>query len=203
MRGKPHELNKSISGILGRTDDEVDQASFTLFEGPHFCGRLGNLSFRREGVAPLALRLRPDRGKGFGAECAIARGCESEEIVITKHGKPAGILVGFASEDDWFDYKLNHDPRFLMRIARARASLQAGKGARLEDLDVEMPTQSPNQAFLTGHCVFKGNTFLAAGPASERSRSPAKQRGSRGLLHPHLIPVRESAVGRADEDCAH
>ena len=59
---------------------------------------------------------------------------ESEEIVITKHGKPAGILVGFASEDDWFDYKLEHDPRFLGRIARARESLRAGKGVRLEEL---------------------------------------------------------------------
>lgn len=25
---------------------------------------------------------------------------ESEEIVITRHGKPAGVLVGFASEED-------------------------------------------------------------------------------------------------------
>lgn len=58
---------------------------------------------------------------------------EGEEIVITRHGKPAGVLVGFASEDDWFDYKLEHDPRFLQRIARARTSLRAGKGARLED----------------------------------------------------------------------
>ena len=59
---------------------------------------------------------------------------ENEEIVITKHGKPAGVLVGFASDDEWFDYKLEHDPRFLQRIARARASLQAGKGVKLEDL---------------------------------------------------------------------
>ncbi len=57
-----------------------------------------------------------------------------EEIVITKHGKPAGMLVGFASEDDWFDYKLEHDPRFLQRIARARGSLQAGKGIKLENV---------------------------------------------------------------------
>ena len=67
------------------------------------------------------------------------RMAESEEIVITKHGRPAGILVGFASEDDWFDYKLEHDPRFLRRIARARESLQAGKGIRLEDLEAEAP----------------------------------------------------------------
>ena len=59
---------------------------------------------------------------------------ENEEIVITKHGKPAGVLVGFASEDDWFDYKLEHDPRFLQRIAQARASLQAGKGVKFEHL---------------------------------------------------------------------
>ena len=60
---------------------------------------------------------------------------EKEEIVITRHGKPAGILVGFASEDDWFDYKLEHDPRFLKRIERARQSLGKGKGVRIEDID--------------------------------------------------------------------
>ena len=59
---------------------------------------------------------------------------ESEEIIITRHGKPAGLLVGFGSEDEWFDYRLEHDPRFLRRIAQARASLQAGKGIILEDL---------------------------------------------------------------------
>jgi prevent-host-death family protein len=62
------------------------------------------------------------------------RMAENEEIVITKHGKPAGVLVGFASEDDWFDYRLEHDPRFLKRVARARQSLRTGKGVKLEDL---------------------------------------------------------------------
>jgi prevent-host-death family protein len=62
---------------------------------------------------------------------------ENEEILITRHGKPAGVLVGFASEDEWFDYKLEHDPRFLQRIARARENLKAGKGIKLEDLQVE------------------------------------------------------------------
>jgi prevent-host-death family protein len=57
------------------------------------------------------------------------------EIVITRHGKPAGVLIGFKTEDDWFDYRLEHDPRFLLRIGSARASLRAGRGIRLEDVD--------------------------------------------------------------------
>ena len=48
-----------------------------------------------------------------------------EAIVITRHGKPAGVLLGFASEDDWLDYRLEHDPRFLQRIESARASIRA------------------------------------------------------------------------------
>ena len=59
---------------------------------------------------------------------------EDEDIIITRHGKPAGVLIGFASEDDWFDYRLEHDPRFLARIAAARENLQAGKGVRMEGL---------------------------------------------------------------------
>ncbi len=39
-----------------------------------------------------------------------------QEIVITRHGKPAGVLIGFESEDDWLDYRLENDPRFLRRI---------------------------------------------------------------------------------------
>lgn len=62
------------------------------------------------------------------------REAEGGEILITRHGKPAGILIGFASEDDWFEYRLENDPRFAKRIASARASLRAGKGARLEDV---------------------------------------------------------------------
>jgi prevent-host-death family protein len=62
------------------------------------------------------------------------REAEKQEIVITRHGKPAGILIGFETEDDWFDYKLENDPRFLERIERARQSLRAGGGTRLEDL---------------------------------------------------------------------
>lgn len=61
---------------------------------------------------------------------------EDEEIVITRHGKPAGVLVGFASEDDWFDYRLENDSRFLARVAAARRSLREGSGVPMEDIDL-------------------------------------------------------------------
>lgn len=62
------------------------------------------------------------------------REAEKGEIVITRHGKPAGVLIGFRSEEDWFDYRLENDPRFLDRVATARASLREGRGVRLEDI---------------------------------------------------------------------
>jgi prevent-host-death family protein len=59
---------------------------------------------------------------------------EKGAVVITRHGKPAGVLIGFESEDDWFEYRLENDPRFLRRVRSARESIRAGKGVRLEDI---------------------------------------------------------------------
>jgi prevent-host-death family protein len=63
------------------------------------------------------------------------REAEGEEIVITRDGKPAGVLIGFGSEDDWLDYRLENDPRFLRRIEQARKSLREGHGVRIEDVE--------------------------------------------------------------------
>jgi PHD/YefM family antitoxin component YafN of YafNO toxin-antitoxin module len=60
---------------------------------------------------------------------------ESAAIVITRHRKPTGVLIGFACEDDWFDYRLENDPAFLRREESARRSLGAGRGVRLEDVE--------------------------------------------------------------------
>jgi len=60
---------------------------------------------------------------------------EREEIIITRHGKPAGVLIGFKSEDDWFEYRLENHPKFLDRIAEAREALRGGRGVKLEDVE--------------------------------------------------------------------
>lgn len=50
-----------------------------------------------------------------------------QRIVITRHGQPAGVLIGFASPDEWIDYRLATDRAFLRRVAAASASLGAGR----------------------------------------------------------------------------
>jgi prevent-host-death family protein len=62
------------------------------------------------------------------------RMAEKEEVVITRHGKPAGVLIGFEDEEDWFDYRLENDPRFLKKIEQARRSLKSGLGTKIEDI---------------------------------------------------------------------
>ncbi|MFH1023729.1 MAG: type II toxin-antitoxin system Phd/YefM family antitoxin [Planctomycetota bacterium] len=51
-----------------------------------------------------------------------------EQIVITKHGKPAGVLSGF---------ELENDPRFLKRIEQSRAQIRAGQGIDWERIKKE------------------------------------------------------------------
>jgi prevent-host-death family protein len=60
---------------------------------------------------------------------------EDEEVVITRHGKPAGVLIGFESEDDGFEYRLERDPRFLERIEAARQSLRSTGGVPLDEIE--------------------------------------------------------------------
>jgi prevent-host-death family protein len=83
---------------------------------------------RKVGMKQVALSVVKDELSRY------LREAESGEILITRHGKPAGILIGFASEDDWFHYRLANDPRFAKRMESARASLRAGKGIRINDL---------------------------------------------------------------------
>lgn len=58
-----------------------------------------------------------------------------DEIVITRHGRPAGVLIGFATDDDWFEYRLEHHPEFLRRVAEARTAIREGRAISLEELE--------------------------------------------------------------------
>ncbi len=67
--------------------------------------------------------------------CSIIREAEKGEVLITRHGKPAAVVIGFRDEDEWFDYKLEHDERFLRRIARARREIRDGQFVTLDELN--------------------------------------------------------------------
>lgn len=88
------------------------------------------------------------------------REAQRGEVLITLHGKPAGVLVGFASEDDWFDYRLENDPRFLGRVETSRRSIREGRGVSLDDV--------------TG--LRSGRPSKRMQPAPPRARKKAKSR---------------------------
>jgi PHD/YefM family antitoxin component YafN of YafNO toxin-antitoxin module len=45
---------------------------------------------------------------------------------ITRHGVPAGILIGFEDPEAWWE-ELLRDPRFRDRLTQARGSLREGR----------------------------------------------------------------------------
>lgn len=83
-------------------------------------------TIRKSGLKEVPLSAVKDDLSRFLREAG------KRDIVITRHGKPAGVLIGFESEDDWFDYRLENDPRFLARIEQARNSLRKGHGIKIE-----------------------------------------------------------------------
>jgi prevent-host-death family protein len=66
--------------------------------------------------------------------CAPIREAEKDEVVVTRHGKPAAVIIGFADDDAWFDYRLEHDERFLQKIAKARDQIKRGEFVSLGKL---------------------------------------------------------------------
>jgi PHD/YefM family antitoxin component YafN of YafNO toxin-antitoxin module len=55
-------------------------------------------------------------------------------VVITRHGRPAGVLIGFEDEEAWVNYRIENHPEFLERVAAARSAIREGRGVRLEDV---------------------------------------------------------------------
>jgi len=66
--------------------------------------------------------------------CRIIREAEKDRVLIIRHGKPAAVVIGFQNEDDWFDYRLEHDGAFLRKIAKAREEIRQGKFVALDKL---------------------------------------------------------------------
>lgn len=57
-----------------------------------------------------------------------------EEVVVTIHGRPAAVIIGFEDEEDWLEYRLLKDEKFLARVAKSRQQYQAGRYKTLAEL---------------------------------------------------------------------
>lgn len=57
-----------------------------------------------------------------------------EDVIITSHGKPVGVIKGFGSEDEYLEYRLLNDSRFQKIVQGARKEAREGKVTKLEDL---------------------------------------------------------------------
>ena len=109
--------------------------------------------------------------------CAIIRDSEGEDVVITRHGKPAAVVIGFQNDDDWFDYRLENDERFLRKIAQARADIRAGRYITLEDLEKE----EANKASLRSSALSAARAARLRNKAASPVRSVRPRRS--GAVH--------------------
>lgn len=78
----------------------------------------------------------------------ILRLAEKEDVIITRHGVPAGILIGFENPEDWWEELLLRDGRFRERVAQARDSVREGRGISIEELREkhDIPSQTARKA---------------------------------------------------------
>ena len=110
MRHEPTKISRSrIKRLRGLRRARV---SASWRRGQDFCDIVGNtvevLAIVRESKASEWLRRTGDHQgtahsevKDQLSEC-LHESDDSEEV-ITRHRKPAGVLIGFRSQDDWFD----------------------------------------------------------------------------------------------------
>jgi PHD/YefM family antitoxin component YafN of YafNO toxin-antitoxin module len=68
---------------------------------------------------------------------------KKEDVIITRHGIPAGILIGIEAPEDWWEEALLRHPLFQKRIEQARQSAREGKGITIEQLRAELNIEAP------------------------------------------------------------
>lgn len=69
---------------------------------------------------------------------SVLREAEHTTVVITRHGKPAGVLTGFEDEDEFKEWRLLNDPVFLSAIDQARERRRKGIGKPWRKLKEEL-----------------------------------------------------------------
>ena len=111
----------------------------------HFC-RLSTTEVQRPRNAKVG-GSTPPAGTNIRSQQSVIRAPVAQQVggnslrrsavqVRIPPGAPFGTELSTPKED-WFEYRLENDPRFLRRVEQARNNLRAGRGIRLEDLETE------------------------------------------------------------------
>ena len=61
---------------------------------------------------------------------------KKDDLVITVHGRPVAVLIGFEieDEDDLLDYQLLNNEEFKRKIAKSREQFRRGEYLTIEEL---------------------------------------------------------------------
>jgi prevent-host-death family protein len=96
---------------------------------------------RRSGMKVPLSEIKDDLSR-------FLREAEAQEIVIRRHGKPAGVLIGFGSEEDWFDT--------VSSMTRAScAALNRRETACAQDVGSDSKTSKRNSTRVLQHRAFR------------------------------------------------
>lgn len=98
---------------------------------------------------------------------------ETEDVIITRHGVPAGLLIGFEDPEDWWEELLLRNPRFQERIDQSRQSLRTGQGITLEEL--RQKHNLPSGVLLGQEPATPGVSETIKKTAVRKSRNSPKQ----------------------------
>ena len=49
---------------------------------------------------------------------SLLKEAQAGHILITRHGQPAGVILGFEDDEDFFDWRLEHDPVLIAKIEK-------------------------------------------------------------------------------------
>jgi antitoxin (DNA-binding transcriptional repressor) of toxin-antitoxin stability system len=77
--------------------------------------------------------MRVDLKEATDSLSEYTRKARKEPVVVTRHGKPVALLRSL-TQDEWEDFVISTDPRFIAMIERSRVRYKPGRGIPLAEV---------------------------------------------------------------------
>ena len=65
---------------------------------------------------------------------SLVKSAEDAPIILTRHGKPAAVLIGFEDEDAFLEWRLANDPGLRERVREAYEQIDRGETYSIEEV---------------------------------------------------------------------